>query len=198
MKKTKTPDDYFDALVQWRDGILTLRAELTKTELVEQIKWGIPCYTINKKNVVALSGFKSHFGLWFYQGAFLSDPAKVLVNAQEGKTKGMRHLRFKRKEEIDLDLVRTYVAEAISNQKAGKEIKADSSKEYIKSDALLKALADDKTLQSSFGALTPGRKKAYHEYINQAKREATKLSRIEKCIPLIMDGKGPNDQYIKS
>lgn len=87
MKRAKSVDDYVDQSDQWRDEIRRLREILRSTNLLEEIKWGAPCYTCKGKNVVGLGAFKSYFGLWFHQGALLKDDQKVLINAQEGVTK---------------------------------------------------------------------------------------------------------------
>ena len=124
MKRYASVDDFISDQDKWHDSLLMLREILHETELEEKIKWSFPCYTLKNKNVVGLGSFKSYCGLWFFQGVFLEDVAGVLVNAQDGKTKGMRQWRFSSIEEIDRDLVKAYIEEAIQNQKDGKEIKA--------------------------------------------------------------------------
>ena len=109
MQSSKTVEEFVARQDQWKEVLIHLRELLLGTELLETIKWSIPVYTINEKNVVGLSAFKSYAGLWFFQGSFLSDPTKILINAQDGKTKGMRQLRFSSIEEIDDDTVRLYV-----------------------------------------------------------------------------------------
>jgi len=104
MDKKKTVDAYISGH-QWEKELKYLRGVLKKTELIETVKWGMPVYTIDNKNVIGLTGFKKFFGLWFYQGSFLSDPHKLLRNAQEGKTKGMRHMNWTDKKEVDLSIV---------------------------------------------------------------------------------------------
>ena len=96
-----------------------MRKLALKTELLETYKWGVPVYTIDNKNVLGILAFKHHFGIWFYNGAYLKDPKKVLENAQEGKTKAMRHWRFTSITDIDKAAVLTYYHEAIANQKKG-------------------------------------------------------------------------------
>ncbi len=195
MEKTRTVESYM-AGNQWQSELEILRKELLKTELVETVKWGMPVYTLDNKNVVGLTGFKKFYGLWFYQGSFLSDPHKLLRNAQEGKTKGMRHLNFTSESNVDLKIVRSYIKEAISNQKAGKMIKPEK-KQYAIPEILSKELKSNKALDQAFNALTPGKQKEYKEYLITAKREATKETRLKKIIPLILEGKGMNDKYKK-
>ena len=125
---------------------------------------------------------------------FLKDKNKVLINAQKGKTKGMRQWRFDSFEQINKSLINQYVEEAIANQKAGKEIKPEK-KPLIVPDELAAVLQDNQLLAKQFELLTLTCKREYAEYISEAKREATKLSRIEKIKPMISAGKGLNDKY---
>lgn len=181
---------------QWSEVLTEIRQILLKTELTETIKWGMPVYTINNKNVVGLSGFKHHYELWFYQGVFLKDKEKCLVNAQEGKTKAMRHMRFKDVESLNKKRIISYVNEAIQNAKDGKEVKAETNK--IKMPKVLKdALKDNSELKTAFAQFTPGKQKEFFDFIGGAKREATQLSRLEKSKVLILRGESPNDKYRK-
>lgn len=193
MKKPKSPSAYVKDHPVWSVELNVLRSLLLETELVETIKWGIPVYTIGGKNVIGLAGFKNKYGLWFYQGCFLSDPDRLLVNAQEGKTKGMRHIYFQDKE-VDAEVISSYIAEAIANQKAGKEIKSERKK-VVLSDELEQALKNDPGLSRAYDKLSKSKQAAYAEYIATAKRAATKESRLEKIIPLIKRGEGLNDKY---
>jgi len=196
MKRSKTVEDYLESSEeQWKKSLIRLRKLLLKTELVETVKWGMPVYTIDNKNVIGLASFKHHFGLWFYQGVFLSDPHEVLENAQEGKTKGMRHLRYKNENELGMKLVKEYVIEAIENQKQGKVITIERSKKKYHSPYLELILSSDKKLTKRFNALTNFKQQEYHEYISTAKQEKTKERRMEKSSTLILKGKGLNDQY---
>lgn len=198
MKRFTSVDEFIEAQDEWQDGLKILREIVLDTELEEKVKWGAPCYTLNNKNVVGLGSFKSYFGLWFHQGVFMDDPKGVLINAQEGKTKALRQWRFSSVDEVDRDLVSAYVLEAIQNQKAGKEVAAAKpSREVEIPDELAAALAADARLQESFDEFTPGRQREFAEYIASAKREATRLSRLEKIKPMILDGVGLNDKYRK-
>ncbi|HCX21640.1 MAG: hypothetical protein CMB80_06290 [Flammeovirgaceae bacterium] len=190
----KTVDEFFSKVKHYQKELSILRALMDKTELVESIKWGMPVYTINGKNVVGLGAHKSYFGLWFYSGSLLSDPNNVLINAQEGKTKGMRQLRFQSEEEIDAEVVMPLLLEAIENQKLGKEIKPQKKKLEIP-DELKEALSNSSQLSEAFDSLTPGKQKEYTEYISEAKRIETRLKRLEKITPMILSGVGLNDRY---
>ena len=197
IQSNKTVVEFLNKQSKWKKDLIRLRELMLETELVETIKWGIPVYTINGKNVVGMSAFKSYFGMWFFQGSFLSDPQNVLINAQDGKTKGMRQLRFSSIEEIDNDLIRRYVTEAIQNQKDGKEIKPDRKKPIVIPEVLKARLEQDINLKETFENLTPGKQRDYAEYIDSAKRHETKLSRLEKITSMITQGIGLNDKYKK-
>ena len=196
MKKAKSGEAYVAEHPHWSKGLNTLRQLLLETELEEKIKWGIPVFCLDNKNVIGLAGFKQKYGLWFYQGSFLSDPAKILANAQEGKTKGMRHIYFEEGDKIDKKLLRKYIAESISNQKAGKKIKITKRKLLI-GPILAAALKGDKGLKKAFEALREAQQVDYAEHINEAKQEATKERRLLKIMPMIKEGVGLNDKYKK-
>lgn len=191
---SKTVEEYLSKHPEYHKELTLLRKILNNTELEETVKWGIPSYTIKGKNVVGIGAFKSYVGLWFYNGSFLKDAQKVLINAQEGKTKGMRQLRFESFADIDEKLITQYVLEAIENQKQGKEIKPEKKPAVIP-DELKEALSKDSHLSEAFDELTPGKQKEYGEYIAEAKRAETKMKRLEKIIPMILEGVGLNDKY---
>lgn len=196
MKKVYSVEEYIETNSHFGEELTMLRDVINSTELDETIKWSAPTYCLNGKNVVGLGAFKNHFGVWFFQGVFLKDDQNVLVNAQEGKTKALRQMRFESKADINKDLVLSYVKEAIANQKAGKEIKPQrQSKPVVVPSELEAALNSNTDLKSGFKALTPGKQREYCEYIDQAKREATKHSRIEKITPMIISGVGLHDKY---
>jgi uncharacterized protein YdeI (YjbR/CyaY-like superfamily) len=179
----------------FRDGIQLLRALALKTELQESFKWGAPVYTINNKNVLGIMSFKSYFGIWFFNGVFLKDPNNVLENAQEGKTKSMRHWKFNSIDEIDQKLVRAYILEAIENQKKGLQLAPVRSKKTIIPPILKEALKKDPIMDRLFKQYTPYKQREFCEYIAEAKQEKTKLSRLEKILPMIKKSIGLHDKY---
>ncbi len=197
MKPYKTVDDFIEGNSEWRNPLLKFRNILLTSELKEEVKWGIPVYTLNGKNVLGLGAYKSYAGVWFYQGVFLRDPYKKLVNAQEGVTKAMRQLRFTSDEEIDEKLVKEYVAEAIQNQKEGKEIKPEKKVSFEIPDELNVKFESDQILKNSFDDLSPFKQREFAAYIIGAKRLETKLKRLEKIIPMIREKIGISDQYRK-
>ncbi len=194
MEMAQSIPTYFDKHPNWHAELDYLRNLLLSTELVETLKWGIPTYTIDNKNVVGIGAFKTYVGLWFFQGVFLTDHAMKLINAQEGTTKGMRQWRFQSIEEMDASLILSYLTEAIQNQKDGKEIKAEK-KQVPMPKLLQKALKNDTQLRTAFEQLTSGKQKEFKQYITEAKREETKHKRLEKIMPMILSGTGLNDNY---
>ena len=191
-------DDYFEKEHPYQNGIRLLREIALSTELEETVKWGAPVYTIQNKNVLGIMAFKSHFGLWFFNGVFLSDPENVLENAQEGKTKAMRHWKFTSSEGLDQSLIREYIQEAIENQKRGLTVKPErKSTEVVMPELLKEALTGKVALMEQFEGLSAYKQREYCEYIDTAKQEKTKLSRLEKILPMIKEGIGMNDKYRK-
>ncbi len=195
MKKFDSITDYIDSLTEWKSTVMLLRELCLEAGFEETLKWGIPTYTINNKNVVGIGAFKNYAGLWFFNGIFLKDPYKKLINAQEGTTKGLLQWRFHNIDEINQQQVLTYLAEAIANEKAGLKIKTERKKELIIPPELTQALLKDENLSYAFDKFTPFKKREFAEHISEAKREATKTKRLEKCIPLILSGTGLNDKY---
>ena len=147
MYKAKSVDQYIQDQPQWSEALTKLRKILLDQGLEETIKWGGPTYMFEQKNLIALGGYKAFVSLWFYQGALLKDEKNLLVNAQEGVTKAQRQLRFTHVDEIDPDLVKSYTLETIANQKAGKEIKADTRKPLIIPEELESALTSNAKLR---------------------------------------------------
>ena len=182
-------------LTEWPEEMALLHQILTKTGLTETTKWGVPVFTHKGKNIVSYVGMKEHFALWFSNGVFLSDPHQVLVNAQEGKTKAMRQWRFTSIEEIDEAKILAYVREAVQNEDAGKSWKPEKSAPAQIPGILQEKLDSDAELKAAFEAFTPFKQKEFIEYITDAKREATQLSRLEKIVPMIREGMGLNDIY---
>jgi len=197
MSSKATEEAYLAKHDRWKEPLLKFRRILLNTELKETFKWGIPVFTLNGKNVVGLGAFKIYVGLWFFQGAFLKDEKKVLVNAQDGKTKGLRQMRFTSLDEIDFDLVKAYIYEAIENQKAGKEIKPETKKPIIIPDELKTALHEDSGLKSAFDQFTPGKQREFADYISTAKQASTRLKIMDIIIPMMKKGIGMNDKYRK-
>lgn len=195
MAKINSVQEYIDRYPEWDACLNTFRDIILQTGLEEHIKWGAPYYCLKGKNVVGFVAFKNHTALWFPNGAFLDDPENRLINASEGVTKGGRQLRFYSNDEIDIPLIRNFVLQAIENQKAGKVLKPQKSKGFEMPLELKAALEENQALENSFKAFIPFKQKEFAEYIADAKREATRHSRMQKIIPMILRGEGLNDKY---
>ncbi len=191
----QTAEEYITAHPHWEKELRELREMILSTEVEETIKWGAPVYTVGGKNVISIAAFKNHCAMWFYNGALLKENTALLENAQENKTKALRQIRFEKDEEIPVAQLRRYVEEAIQNQKEGKEIKPVRAKKTVIPPELESAFSDDPALETAFKNLTPGKQREYCEHIIEAKREATKQSRLEKITPMIKSGAGLHDKY---
>ncbi len=196
MTSDKKIEAYFALEHPLREAICVLREIAGKTSAVVTFKWGVPVYTINNKNIFAILRFKSHFVIWFYNGVYLTDPKKVLENAQDGKTKAMRHWKFYREIEIDRAGVLAYFEEAIENQVKGREWKPErKSKAMVPPPMLSLALDQNQAIKEAFDKLTSYKKREYCEFISEAKLAKTRKSRLEKILPMISKGVGLNDKY---
>lgn len=179
---------------QWDNEIEQLHAIIRKTSLVETTKWGGPVYTHNNKNVLGIGGFKSYFGIWFYNGVFLKDEKKLLINANEESTKSLRQMRFNSVDEIDEKLILAYIKEAIEIEDKGLIIPKEK-KETIIPEILQNELDKNINLNTKFNSFSPYKQREFIEHITSAKQEKTQLARLEKVIPMILEGKGLNDKY---
>ena len=197
MKRYKTPEEYIVNHKVWQQSLILLRDILLSTQLTETIKWGVPVYTFEEKNIVGLGAFKSYVGLWFFQGALLNDKKKKLINAQEGKTKALRQWRFNSVKEIEAEseTIKLYLEEAILNQKQGREIKPERKKTLEIPKELIGFFKKDKKVKESFNSLSLSKQREYAEYISETKRDETKQKRLLKIVPIILKGKGLNDKY---
>ena len=195
MKKVYSVEEYIENNDHFVEALTLLRDIINTTELNESIKWSAPVYDLNGKNVLGLGAFKNHFGIWFFNGVFLKDEKKCLVNAQD-KTKALRQMRFSSVHDINRGLVLDYVKEAIENQRHGLEIKpVRNNKEVVIPIELQKALESNSELDKMFKTFSPSKQREYSEYIASAKRETTKQSRLEKILPMIRNGTGLHDKY---
>ena len=179
---------------QWDNEIEQLHAIIRKTSLVETTKWGGPVYTHNNKNVLGIGGFKSYFGIWFYNGVFLKDEKKLLINANEENTKSLRQMRFNSVNEIDEKLILAYIKEAIEIEEKGLIIPKEK-KETIIPEILKNELDKNINLNTKFKSFSPYKQREFIEHITSAKQEKTQLARLEKVIPMILEGRGLNDKY---
>jgi uncharacterized protein YdeI (YjbR/CyaY-like superfamily) len=191
-------ETYYANKGPFQKGIQMLRKLALSTELYETLKWGVPVYTFQNKNVLGIIAFSSYFGLWFYNGCFLKDPHKVLENAQEGKTKAMRHWKFRSVEEIDTEKVRAYIKEAIENQKQGRIHVVQKNRETVLPEILTQALNNNKELAEAYARFTPYKQGEFSEYLETARQLKTRETRLQKIIPMILEGVSLNDRYRSS
>ncbi len=196
MNKQEKIQQFFTEESIWKDQVNQLRELALTTDVEETYKWMFPTYTVGGKNVFSLAKFKDWCGIWFFQGVFLSDPLKVLINAQEGKTQAMRHWKFANHDPLPREQIVTYLQEAIQNQKDGKRVKpvkrkkgTSTDKPVIMPTLLVRALEQDVNLATAFQGLSNARQRGYAKYLSEAKQQATQEKRLEKIIPIILEGK---------
>lgn len=187
-------DAYFTKAKKWREEIETLRTILLDCPVTEEFKWRSPCYTFKKSNVVAIWGLKEHCALAFFKGVLLKDAEGVLIAPGEN-SRSMRMIKFTSVPEIvEMEaILKSYIHEAIEVEKAG--LKVDfRNDDLVSPDEFVDKLDENPDLKTAFEALTPGRQRGYILYFSQPKQSKTRLSRIEKCVPRIFDGRGLNDR----
>lgn len=193
--KDKQGPNWYQSRGNWQEAEELMQEIIQQTSLKKEFKWGSYIYTHKGKNVIGWGGFKNFFSLWFYNGVFLTDRDKHLISASEGKTKALRQWRFEDVKDMSAEKIAAYIQESIQTINEGKELKPTKSPMKAPAGLLLEALQTDPTFAESFQALTPGKQKEYIEYIDEAKQEKTKQSRIEKIKPLVLAKKGLNDKY---
>ena len=193
--KPKNIDFYFSKVQKWQEEFAKLRMIILDCQLTEELKWGKPCYTFEEKNIVLIHGFKEYCALLFMKGALLKDPISILIQQTEN-VQAARQIRFTNVEEIEEmeHILKAYIHEAIEVEKAGLEVDFKKTSEFNIPEEFQKKLDGDPVLKTAFDALTPGRQRGYFLYFSGAKQSKTRVSRIEKCIPKSLDGKGLNDR----
>jgi uncharacterized protein YdeI (YjbR/CyaY-like superfamily) len=191
-------DFYFSKAKQWQEEFVKLRMIILDCGLTEELKWGCACYTFQKKNIVLIHGFKEYCALLFFKGALLNDTRGILIQQTKNVQAG-RQVRFTHVREIVKmkTVLKVYIQEAIGVEKAGLKVNLKKTTDFIMPKEFKYKLSADGDLKTAFEALTPGRQNAYILYFSQPKQSKTRESRIEKCIPQILDGKGLNDDYIR-
>jgi uncharacterized protein YdeI (YjbR/CyaY-like superfamily) len=187
-------DWFFAKDTKWRKEYEKLRNIVLDCGLAEELKWGVPCYTFLKSNIVLMHGFKDYCALLFHKGVLLKDAEGVLIQQSEN-VQAARQIRFSNIQEIDdlAPIIKAYIYEAIEVEKAGLKVDFKKTKEFNIPEEFQKALDVNPDLKSAFEALTPGRKRGYLLYFSQAKQSKTRISRIEKCMVKILNGLGLND-----
>lgn len=188
-------DFFFNRAEQWQDEYENLRMIVLDCGLNEELKWGRPCYTFQHSNIVLIHGFKEYCALLFHKGALLKDPEGILIQ-QTKNVQAARQIRFINAQDItEMEpTLKAYILEAVDVEKAGLEVDFKQTEEFAVPEEFVNALEEVPGLQDAFEALTPGRQRGYILHFSAAKQSKTRVSRIEKCMPKIFDGKGLNDR----
>ncbi len=187
-------DAFIDRAEKWRAEYIALREILLKAGLTEELKWGVPCYALNGKNVALIHGFKDYCAVLFVKGALLKDARGLLIR-QTDNVQAARQMRFTSLGEIAAreDGLAAYILEAAEIERAGLSVDFKESADFSVPDEFRARLDESPQLKAAFDALTPGRQRAYLLHFSGAKQSATRAARVEKCIPKILAGKGLDD-----
>ncbi len=188
-------DPWFAKAKHWQDEIAKLREILLACDLGEELKWGKPTYTADGRNVVLIMPLKETCALLFMKGALLQDPKGLLVQPGEN-SQSARQMRFGSAAEVGKleKAIKAFVKQAAEVERSGRKVAFKKSSDLVYPEEFQKKLDRNTALREAFQALTPGRQRQYHLYFTGAKQSATRESRVEKAIPLILDGLGLNDR----
>jgi len=186
---------YFSKAKKWQEEFEKLRMIILDCGLIEELKWGCPCYTFQKSNIVLIHGFKEYCALLFFKGALLHDDHGILIKQTENVQAG-RQVRFTNEREIvEMEaILKAYIYEAIEVEKAGLKVNFKKNTELIFPEEFQNKLDEVPALKTAFDALTPGRQRAYNLYFSEPKQSKTRESRVEKYMQQILNGKGLNDR----
>lgn len=191
-------DDYFEKIDRWEPELRYLRDLILSCGLLEELKWSAPCYTFQQNNVVIIGGLKEYCVLSFFKGALLQDTHQLLKQPGE-HTQSARTIPFTTVDVIKKleNTLKAYILEAIEIEKIGLKVDFIEKDELVYPQELLDYFHKMPELAQAFETLTPGRQRAYVLHFSQAKQSATRRSRIEKCVPQILLGKGYNEGYLR-
>ncbi len=191
----KSLDEFYSKQSQWQSCFLKLKDILDQTGLTEELKWGKPCFTHHGANVVLMHGFKGYCALLFHKGALLKDPDKILIQQTEN-VQAARQIRFTSLEQIEdmKEIIMAYVLDAVKVEKSGLKVEMKKMSDFPMPEEFQQVLENVDGLKVAFEALTPGRQRGYLLHFSQPKQAKTRISRIEKYIPRIFEGKGLNDR----
>ena len=192
--KNPKVDWFFNQAGKWQAEYEKLRTICLGSDLTEELKWGCPCYTFEKKNIVLIHGFKEYCALLFFKGALLKDPQGILIQ-QTANVQSARQIRFTDARQIAKlkPVVKAYIKEAIEAEKGGLKVSYKKTAQFKLPEEFQKRLDDMPELKKAFKALTPGRQRGYLLHFSQPKQEKTRAARVEKSIPQILSGKGLDD-----
>ena len=179
---------------KWQEELTKLRMIVLECNLTEELKWGVPCYTFQNRNIVLIHSFKEYCALLFFKGALLKDEECILIQQTEN-VQASRQVRFTSvKEIVELEtLLKAYIHQAIEVEEAGLIVTFKKNTELIFPEEFNAKFDEIPALRSAFDALTPGRQRAYILYFSAPKQSKTRESRIEKYIQQILNGKGLSD-----
>ena len=188
-------DPWFAKAKHWQAETARLREILLECDLAEELKWGKPTYTLDGRNVVLIMPLKETCTLLFMKGALLKDPKGLLIQAGEN-SQSQRQMRFTSAAEIGklARTIKAFVKQAAEVERAGLKVEFKKSSDLVYPEEFQRRLDRNTALREAFLALTPGRQRQYHLYFTGAKLPATRESRVEKAIPLILDGLGLDDR----
>ena len=188
-------DAFLSKAKKWQEEFEKLRMIILDCQLTEELKWGVPCYTFENKNIVLIHGFKEYCALLFFKGALLNDAKSILIQQTEN-VQAARQIRFTNVQEIvEMEtILKAYIYEAIELEKAGLKVDFKKTTEFIIPEEFQKKLDEIPALKTAFDRLTPGRQRAYIFYFSAPKQSKTRESRVEKYMQQILNGKGLNDQ----
>ena len=188
-------DFYFSKANKWQKEIEQLRTIILDCGLTEELKWGVPCYTFQKSNIVLIHVFKEYCALLFFKGALLNDSNGILIQQTEN-VQAARQIRFTHVGEVvkKKTILKAYIYEAIEVEKAGLKVNLKKITEFSIPKEFQNKLAEIPALKTAFNALTPGRQRAYNLYFSAPKQSKTREARVEKCMQPILNGKGLNDE----
>jgi uncharacterized protein YdeI (YjbR/CyaY-like superfamily) len=187
-------DWFFNKAQQWKKEFAQLRTIVLDCDLIEELKWGQPCYMFEKRNIVLIHGFKEYCALLFFKGALLKDPKNILIQQTEN-VQSARQIRFTNVREIlkMKTTLKAYIYEAIEVEEAGLKVPVKKTAEFTIPEEFQNKLDKSPALKTAFNALTPGRQRGYILYFSSPKQSKTRESRVEKSMQQILKGKGLND-----
>lgn len=187
---------YFSKAKKWQEELERLRMIILACGLSEELKWGVPCYTFQDRNIILIHVFKEYCAILFFKGALLNDANKILIQ-QTKNVQAARQVRFTNTREIaELEpTLKAYIYEAIEVEKAGLKVDLKKTSAYIIPEEFQNKLNKNPALKAAFTALTPGRQRAYILHFSAPKQSKTREARVEKSVKQILSGKGLNDDY---
>jgi len=187
-------DLFISKTKKWQEETEKLRMIILDCQITEELKWGKPCYSYQESNIVLIQGFKEYCALLFFKGVLLNDPNGILIKMGENTQAG-RQIRYTDVRQISKmeSILKAYIFEAIELEKAGVKVNFKKTAEFNIPEEFQNKLDEIPALKTAFYALTPGRQRAYILYFSAPKQSQTRVARVEKYMPQILNRKGLND-----